>query len=71
MRDGDEWRARADGEQSRSASGLPAPATVEAWTRVRMAPGVELHLRDDMPKLRGAALKGLLERLEVVLRQNL
>jgi DNA-binding transcriptional MerR regulator len=68
---GIEMVAKADGEQSGSASALPAPATVEAWTRVRMAPGVELHLRHDIAKLRGAALKDLLERLEIVLRQNL
>jgi len=43
----------------------------EAWKRVRVTPGVEMHLRDDLPKLKPAELRRLLERLEVVLRRNI
>ena len=43
----------------------------ETWKRVRVTPGVELHLRDDLPKLKPAELRRLLERLEVVLRRNI
>ena len=43
----------------------------ETWRRVRVTPGVELHLRDDLPKLKPAERRRLLERLEVVLRRNI
>ena len=47
----------------------------ETWKRVRVTPGVEIHLRDDLPKLKPAELRRLLERLlerlEVVLRRNI
>ena len=43
----------------------------ETWKRVRVTPGVELHLRDDLPKLKPAELRRLMERLEVVLRRNI
>ena len=43
----------------------------ETWRRVRVTPGVELHLRDDLPKLKPAELRRLMERLEVVLRRNI
>jgi hypothetical protein len=42
----------------------------ETWKRVRVTSGVELHLRDDLPKLKPAELRRLMERLEVVLRRN-
>ena len=68
---GIEMVAREDGEQSGQASRLPAQRIVETWRRVQVVPGLELHLRHDIAKLRGAALKDLLDRLEVALRQNL
>ena len=43
----------------------------ETWKRVRVTPGVEMHLRDDQPKLKPAERRRLMERLEVVLRRNI
>ena len=54
-----------------SVPGVPPQRIVETWRRLQVVPGVELHLRHDIAKLRGAARKDLLESLEVVLRQNL
>lgn len=47
------------------------PGEVESWRRVRVTPGVELHLRGDQSKLKPAELKWLLELLETALRKNL
>ena len=44
---------------------------VESWKRIRVTPGVELHLRHDLPKPRPAELKKLLAHLETALRKNL
>jgi DNA-binding transcriptional MerR regulator len=44
---------------------------VERWKRIRVTPGVELHLRGDLPKPRPAELKKLLAHLETALRKNL
>jgi hypothetical protein len=63
---GIEMVARAEGSRGASAS-----VPVETWRRVRVAPGVELHLRDDLPKPKPAELKQLIERLERSLRRAL
>ena len=47
------------------------PGEVETWRRVRVTTGVELHLREGLPKLKPAELKKLLVLLEAVLRKNL
>ena len=44
---------------------------VETWRRVQVMPGVELHLRNDLPALGEAELKELLVKLETTLRGNL
>ncbi len=44
---------------------------MERWKRIRVTPGVELHLRGDLPKPRPAELKKLLAHLETALRKNL
>ena len=44
---------------------------METWKRVWVTPGVELHLRDDLPKLKLAEVKKLLVLLETALRKNL
>jgi len=44
---------------------------VESWKRIRVTPGVELHVRHDLPKPRPAELKKLLAHLETALRKNL
>jgi DNA-binding transcriptional MerR regulator len=67
---GIEMVARADGGEGGSAVASAAPGTVEAWKRVRVASGVELHVRNDLPKLGVAELKELIARLETALRGN-
>jgi DNA-binding transcriptional MerR regulator len=44
---------------------------VESWKRIRVTPGVELHLRTDLPKPKPRELKKLLAHLETALRKNL
>jgi DNA-binding transcriptional MerR regulator len=61
---GIEMVARAGGNSGGADS-------AETWRRVRVAPGVELHLRDDLPKPKPAELKKLVGRLERALRRNL
>ncbi len=48
-----------------------APQAAEAWKRIVVVPGVELHLRSDLPKPRPAELKQWLALLETALRRNL
>lgn len=48
-----------------------APAAGEAWMRVGIAPGIELHLRGDLRKPKPAELKQILTFLENALRRNL
>ena len=47
------------------------PDAVAIWKCVRVSPGVELHMRDDLPKPKPASLKKLLADLEAALRRNL
>jgi DNA-binding transcriptional MerR regulator len=61
---GIEMVARSDGSSVGAGS-------AETWRRVRVAPGVELHLRDDLPKPKPAEMKKLVERLERALRRAL
>ena len=44
---------------------------VESWKRVRVSPGVELHLRGNLPKPKRGELKELLAALETALRTGL
>lgn len=44
--------------------------SLEAWSRVRVAPGVELHLNSELPRLRPGDLKQLVEQMELVLRKH-
>jgi hypothetical protein len=43
---------------------------VEKWNRVRVMPGVELHLNTDLPRLKPAELRCLMELLEKALRRS-
>jgi DNA-binding transcriptional MerR regulator len=54
-----------------TAVGPPDPGPVETWRRVQVFAGVELHLRDDLPRPSAADLRGIMERLEVALRRGL
>ena len=65
---GVEFVARTEGgdlEQPGSATG-----PVEKWNRVRVMPGVELHLNTDLPRLKPAELRCLMELLEKALRKH-
>ncbi len=66
---GIEMVARSEGSQG--GAGSTAAAAAETWRRVQVSPGVELHLRGDLPKPRPAELKKLVERLERALRRAL
>ena len=57
------------GGEDRNGQESPASGMVETWRRVQVVPGVELHLRDGLKKLRAADLKNLLAALEKALRQ--
>jgi hypothetical protein len=58
-----EMVARVEGSRDAPSPGLATPRPAETWSRVRVAPGVELHLRDDLPKPKPRELKQLVERL--------
>lgn len=45
-------------------------ATAEQWIRTRVAPGVELQLRDDLPRFTAVAIRQLMAGLEKALRQH-
>jgi DNA-binding transcriptional MerR regulator len=66
---GVEMVARAEGSSGGAGSAAPGPA--EMWRRVGVSPGVELHIRSDLPKPKPAELKKLVGRLETALRRNL
>jgi hypothetical protein len=57
-----QWR---DGEDHGSAAG-----PVERWNRVRVMPGVELHLNADRPRLKPRELRRLMELVEKALRRQ-
>lgn len=57
-------REKSGGDSTASAAG-------EVWKRIGVTPGVELHLRGDLPKPKSAELKQLIALLETALRKNL
>ena len=57
--------------KSRDGESAAASTTGEAWKRIGIAPGIELHLRGDLPKPKPAELKQIIARLETALRKNL
>ena len=57
--------------EDRNAQESSASGTVETWRRVQVLPGVELHVRGDLPKLGAAERKELLARLKELLRRGL
>jgi hypothetical protein len=65
---GIEMVARSEGSDGVEPSATLQPA--ETWRRVRVAPGVELHLREDMAKPKPAEMKKLVEHLERALRRR-
>jgi len=59
-------RTGSDGvEADTSMSG-----SLETWSRLRVIPGVEIHLSSELPRLRPEDLKQLVERMELVLRKH-
>jgi DNA-binding transcriptional MerR regulator len=46
------------------------PGLAESWKRIVVAPGIELHLRGDLPKPKPAELTQWLALLETALRKN-
>jgi hypothetical protein len=65
---GIEMVARSEGSSGGAGSAAAGPA--EKWRRVRVAPGVELHPRENLAKPKPGELKDLLARLETALRQG-
>ena len=59
-----------DNREAVGAADLAGSSGVaETWKRIVVAPGVELHLRGDLPKLRPGEVEELLSKLELVLRR--
>ena len=56
--------------KSSGASDTSTPSA-ETWKRIGVVPGVEIHLRGDLPKPKRADLKKWLSLLETALRKNL
>ena len=57
--------------KSKGGESATASTTGEAWKRIGIAPGIELHLRGDLPKPKPAELNQIIARLETALRKNL
>ena len=68
---GTEMVAKAGGSGAPHALRSFSQVSIETWKRVWVMPGVELHLRNDLPALGEAELKELLVSLETALRGNL
>jgi hypothetical protein len=60
----------ARGGEDRNAQESPASGMVEMWKRVKLRPGVELHFRNDLPRLSETELVELVARLETALRRG-
>jgi DNA-binding transcriptional MerR regulator len=58
------------GEGGRTGAGT-GEGEAETWRRVRVVPGVELHLRGGLPRPTPEELRGWLDLLEKALRRNL
>ena len=50
-------------EAGAEPSSMTAPGEPEVWKRIRLAPGVDLHLRDGLPKLKPGEVKKVLSLL--------
>jgi len=67
---GVEMVARAGGEGSEAGQPGSAAGSAERWSRVRVAPGLELHISADLPRFKPAELRRLSELLEKALRRH-
>jgi len=65
---GVELVARCGGDDGKQPASTLSP--VETWNRVRIAPGVELQLNANLPRLKPKELKRLTELLEMTLRKH-
>ena len=48
----------------------PAESLTELWNRVRVVPGVELHINADLPRFKPTEFKRVMERLKEILRRQ-
>jgi len=67
---GVEMVARAGGGGDEAGSSGSAPGPVERWSRVRVVPGLELHISADLPRFKPAELRRLMELMEQVVRRH-
>lgn len=49
----------------------PPRCAEETWRRMAIAPGIELHLRGDLPKPKTSELSEILARIETTLRKSI
>lgn len=65
VRSGSEKKEPGAAEQPSAGSASP-----EVWRRACVAPGVELHLREGLPRLKPIERRRLIERIEEALRRQ-
>lgn len=65
------WPGGGGGNHSHRQSVSCLPTSSEKWRRFTAAPGVELHLNEELPPLRPAELRELMGRLEQALARRL
>ena len=65
---GVELVARCGGDDGKQPASTLSPA--ETWNRVRIAPGVELQLNANLPRLKPKEVKRLTELLEMTFRRH-
>ncbi len=61
-------RAGVGGDEEEQSE--PAESLAELWNRVRVVPGVELHLNADLPRFKPTEFKRVMARLKEVLRRQ-
>jgi DNA-binding transcriptional MerR regulator len=66
--DGIEMVAKPEGNEGVAES--MSPKSAQTWKRVELAPGIELHLRDDLPRPSPGQLKKIIVRFEWALRRE-
>ncbi len=48
----------------------PLEAAPQSWTRITLAPGVELHLESDRPRMKAGEIDEVMDRVKARLREN-
>ena len=62
--------ARAGGGGGEVEQSGPAESLAELWNRVRVAPGLELHISTELPRFAPEEYRRVMDRLKEILRRR-